>query len=151
MEDFSLKAEEFGLRLKELREKNGLTQTSLARKVGLSITSVQNFEGGQFPRGEHAIKLAYILGVSLDELLLGKGFTLSEQTESQRDKNLEDELAKERQERRELAAENRQLHRDKELLLREIGELREKVARLEERKRRYELTHGLAVEERDVG
>ncbi len=64
---------------------------------------------------------------------------------------LEGKLEATEAERRELAAETRQLHRDKELLLREIGELREKVARLEERKRRYELTHGLAVEDRDVG
>lgn len=60
---------------------------------------------------------------------------------------LEDELRIERKEQKELVAENRQLHRDKETLLRENGELREKVARLEERKRRYEITHGLYVED----
>lgn len=62
-------------------------------------------------------------------------------------KKLEEELENERRERRELVNENRQLHRDKEALLRENGELREKVARLEERKCRYEITHGLYVED----
>ena len=66
-------------------------------------------------------------------------------------KKIEEELENERRERRELVNENRQLHRDKEALLRENGELREKVARLEERKRRYELTHGFRAESSEVG
>ena len=37
---------------------------------------------------------------------------------------------------REVIAENRQLHREKEEILRENGVLREKIARLEERKSR---------------
>ena len=64
---------------------------------------------------------------------------------------MENKLETSEAERRELADENRQLHRDKEALLRENGELREKVARLEERKRRYELTHGFPAESSKVG
>ena len=64
---------------------------------------------------------------------------------------LENKLEKLELQRDEIADENRQLHRDKEALLRENGELREKVARLEERKRRYELTHGFPVESSKVG
>ena len=60
---------------------------------------------------------------------------------------LENKLEKLELQRDEVVAENRQLHHDKEALLRENGELREKVARLEERKRRYEITHGLYVED----
>ena len=44
---------------------------------------------------------------------------------------LEQELKQEREERREVCAENRQLHRDKEKLLLENAELRERLARLE--------------------
>ena len=59
------------------------------------------------------------------------------------DNKLEKELEMEREERRELTAENRrlhrekeELHREKEELLRENGELKAMVARLEERKNR---------------
>ena len=69
------------------------------------------------------------------------------QAECTRCSKLENKLEKAESQRDELAVENRQLHRDKEALLRENGELREKVARLEERKRRYEITHGLYVED----
>lgn len=37
----------FGRRLKKLREKQGLTQTELARKLGKSLRTVQKYESGE--------------------------------------------------------------------------------------------------------
>lgn len=37
----------FGQRLKKLREKQGLTQTELARKLGKSLRTVQKYESGE--------------------------------------------------------------------------------------------------------
>lgn len=59
---------------------------------------------------------------------------------------LEHELEQEREERRELAAENRRLYREKEELLKELGELRATVARLEERKNRLAVANGVSSE-----
>lgn len=64
-------AEGFGQRVRGRREKLGIAQQELARKVGVSLTTIQNYEGGQLPKGEHAIMLAFALGMSLDELLIG--------------------------------------------------------------------------------
>lgn len=59
---------------------------------------------------------------------------------------LERELELEREERRELAAENRRLYREKEEVLKELGELRATVARLEERKNRIAVANGFSSE-----
>lgn len=61
----------FKNRLKDERLARGLTQQDLANKVGVSLTTIQNYEGGQLPRGEHLVSLSDILGVSIDWLLLG--------------------------------------------------------------------------------
>lgn len=63
---------------------------------------------------------------------------------------LEAKLEISEEERRELSAENRRLYQEKSILERENGDLREKVARLEERKRRHDLTHGIASEDSGV-
>ena len=63
-----------------------------------------------------------------------------------REEKLELELEKEREERRMISAENRQLHRDKAELLKEIGDLRAKVARLEEGKNRLAVANGISSE-----
>lgn len=142
---------------------------TFAPSLGIKPTTWRNYElGTTLPTSDALSSICNILKISPQWLLLGEGpiHTENVQVVSPLPKHapdtvpqaacrhcaeLEEELKSERKERRELAAETRQLHRDKELLLKEIGELREKVARLEERKRRYELTRGLAVEDRDVG
>jgi transcriptional regulator with XRE-family HTH domain len=64
----------FGVRLRELREKNGLSQSELAERVGIPIDSIQNWEQGRTrPRIEALGKLARALGVTLDELLQESG------------------------------------------------------------------------------
>ena len=139
------------------------TQAEFASLNGLPLSTYSRYERGTTtPDLDFLQSLCVKFDVSPAWLLLGVGAmhaTSSPETPSlPHDHNpepapqatcahcaeLEEELKSERKERRELAAENRQLWR-------ENGELREKVARLEERKRRYELTRGLAVEDRDVG
>ena len=53
-----------------MREKLSLTQDELAKKVGVSTTTIQNYENGQLPRGEHAIQLASLFEITIDSLLL---------------------------------------------------------------------------------
>ena len=50
------------LRLKELRKRKGLTQTDVAVKVGVSLTSYQLWErGGMKPNKENQEKLEKVL------------------------------------------------------------------------------------------
>jgi len=62
----------FSSRLKELREKFKYSQDGLAKKIGVSKTSIQNYESGKIPKGDHIIKLAKALDCSLDWLLIGQ-------------------------------------------------------------------------------
>jgi transcriptional regulator with XRE-family HTH domain len=58
-----------GQRLYELRSKRGLTQEGVARRAGVTLGALRNWEKGRrTPSFEMAIKLADALGVSLDEL-----------------------------------------------------------------------------------
>ncbi|GFK94454.1 HTH-type transcriptional regulator PrtR [Fundidesulfovibrio magnetotacticus] len=63
----------FGERVRKAREVLGLSQQEFASKVGVSVTTIQNYEGGKLPKGEHAISLAKCLGCSIDWLLTGAG------------------------------------------------------------------------------
>lgn len=62
----------FASRLKYLRNKLGLSQEKVSILLGVNINTVQNYEAGQYPKGEHAISLAKVLECSLDWLLLGQ-------------------------------------------------------------------------------
>lgn len=56
-------------KVKEYRERAGLTQTELALKVGLSQSAVAKWEtAGYTPRAATLIRVADVLGVSLDQL-----------------------------------------------------------------------------------
>ena len=56
--------------LATLRRRRFLTQTELAKKVGVSLKTVQSWEGGRSqPRLRHIPPLAEVLGVSADDLL----------------------------------------------------------------------------------
>lgn len=64
----------FGVRLRELREKIGLSQAELADRVGIPIGSIQNWEQARTrPRIETLSKLARALDVTIDELLQEQG------------------------------------------------------------------------------
>jgi transcriptional regulator with XRE-family HTH domain len=60
----------FSARLRELREKAGLTQAQLAERAGLHLSAVTRFEHGlREPGLTSAAKLATALGVGVDDLL----------------------------------------------------------------------------------
>ena len=61
---------EFGEKVKQVREEQGLTQQSLAERLYVTRQAVSRWEcGARYPDLLTAKKLAMILGVSLDELL----------------------------------------------------------------------------------
>lgn len=58
------------MRVKELRKLKGFSQSELANKLGVSRTTVTMWESyGQCPRLETAVRVAGVLGCTLDELL----------------------------------------------------------------------------------
>ena len=60
-------------RLRELREKRGLTQAELAKRLGVGRTTVTLWErGDNRPRIDMLVDLAKILGVKVDYLLRPK-------------------------------------------------------------------------------
>ena len=62
----------FDERLREIRTKSGLTQKELADKSGVSVVTIQNCESGSAANSKTLIKIARVLGVSIDYLLLGE-------------------------------------------------------------------------------
>lgn len=65
--------EGFGARLRELREKRGLTQQDLAEAVGAHWMQISRYERGvQLPTADRVVALAKVLRVTADGLLLGK-------------------------------------------------------------------------------
>lgn len=62
-----------GLRIKELREKIGLTQTELAQKSKLARTVIPMIENGQrYPSEKTLSKIVKALGVSLEDIYTDK-------------------------------------------------------------------------------
>ena len=62
--------------LKKLRISKGLTQNEIARSVGITVVTYQNYEYGiREPKVSFAIKLAKALNTTVEEL-----FPLSDQT-----------------------------------------------------------------------
>ena len=58
------------MKLKELRQAKKLTQIEIAKELEVSHTTVSMWEtGAAFPRAGKLIKLADILGCTVDELL----------------------------------------------------------------------------------
>lgn len=55
-------------RLMERRKMLRLSQKELAKIVGVSVNTIQSYETGNLPRGEHFLALAKALGCSLDWL-----------------------------------------------------------------------------------
>ena len=59
-----------GERLKELRNRKGLSQEQLAEDSGLSLRTIQRIEKNEtVPRGDTLKKLAIVLGTSPDEII----------------------------------------------------------------------------------
>lgn len=69
----------FNERLKELREKNGLTQEQLAKNTGISSRMIQRYEyGTSRPRMDAAQKLSQALNVTVDQLLGNDGLLIAQ-------------------------------------------------------------------------
>ncbi len=60
-------------RLRYAREQAGLSQSSLARRVGIKPQAIQIIEAGQVHRPRNIVEIAAALGVAPEWLLLGKG------------------------------------------------------------------------------
>ena len=59
-----------GDRIKELREQNSMTQTALAKKLGLSRSAINAWEMGiSIPSTQYVVELAMLFRVSSDFLL----------------------------------------------------------------------------------
>jgi transcriptional regulator with XRE-family HTH domain len=67
------KPKTFAERVLMCRTGLNLSQLQLAKKIGSSHGSIQNYENGSLPKGEFAIKLAEMFECSIDWLLTGKG------------------------------------------------------------------------------
>jgi transcriptional regulator with XRE-family HTH domain len=56
--------------IQKLREQAGLSQSELARKAGVPVRSVQNWEQGhRLPRAQALLPLANALAVSVEKLI----------------------------------------------------------------------------------
>jgi transcriptional regulator with XRE-family HTH domain len=53
-------------------ERKGLTQAELARQMGVKDSQITRWLAGQMPRGDMAVKLCKLLGLSLESLFLRK-------------------------------------------------------------------------------
>jgi len=61
-----------GDRIRQARERVGLSQIELARRIGLSKNAMNSIETGDAdPRASRIVAIAQELGVSTDTLLLG--------------------------------------------------------------------------------
>ena len=66
----------FGLKLKQLRLDRGLTQRQLAKGIGVTVRTIQNYEqGAAMPKDRAVIhRLAAYLEVPVDELVEGQDY-----------------------------------------------------------------------------
>lgn len=65
-----MEASEISKRIKEYRNKTGLSQNQLADESGLNLRTIQRVENGEtVPRGDSLRRLAIALGTSPDELI----------------------------------------------------------------------------------
>lgn len=66
------------LKLKQIREENGITQAELARKMGVAASTIGSYEQGiREPDHKNLVQLSRVLGVTVDRLL-GADCCLSE-------------------------------------------------------------------------
>jgi len=61
---------DYGKRIKEIRERQGMTQVELSQKSGISQEHISRIENGKFiPNVKTADKLAQAMGVKLIDIL----------------------------------------------------------------------------------
>lgn len=147
-----------GERLRDLWTESGVKQEEFAKRLGITTVTLANYmKGARKPDSDFLLAISTELNICLDWLVAGRGSKLisameppGNQTACTRCAQLEEQINSlireqtlQSQEMREVNAENRSLWR-------ENGELRENVARLEERKRRHDLTRGTPSEDSSV-
>lgn len=71
-EMYALFATNFGHRVKARREECQKTQGDLADEIGVSKTTIQNYEAGNIPKGLYLFKLSRALKCSIDYLMIGE-------------------------------------------------------------------------------
>lgn len=59
----------FVFNLKEIRKAKGISQSELAKKIGVSPQAIHQFENGLTPTIERAVEIAQALEITLDELI----------------------------------------------------------------------------------
>lgn len=152
-----------------------MTQAEFAARLGIHKNTLGRYERGESePDFSVCASICSIFGVSPTWLLLGVGPIHNAETREQRLQpdvsitlrtpetaptpqgfcprcaKLETRLESLDTDFRDVIAENRQLHREKEELLRENGALRERIARLEERKNGLAVAAGQSMENSGV-
>ena len=61
------------MKVRQIRESKNMTQETLSLKIGVSRSTIAMWESGQAkPRADTLIKLAAVLGCTVDELLKGE-------------------------------------------------------------------------------
>lgn len=148
-----------------------ITQLEFSKAIGISQNSLCRYERNQrMPKASIINQVCKVTGASYEWLISGRGEMYTPETPAQlplqqtvlptsvanecpRCTELEHELKQEREERRELAADNRRLYREKEQLLREKEELLRENGSLREKLARLEAGHGKrrSVHEDDEG
>ena len=73
----------FGEKVKQLRKEKGLTQTELAEAVGVTLRTVQNYEGKNlFPKNQDVVnKLCRVLDTTPDYLISDNDIFINEANE----------------------------------------------------------------------
>ena len=62
-----------GKKIKELRTGRGLTETAMAKEIGVSQSAVQMYESGnRIPRDEIKIKIAVFFGLPIETIFYPK-------------------------------------------------------------------------------
>jgi transcriptional regulator with XRE-family HTH domain len=76
-----MKRKPLGTRIAELRQQRGLSQSELARQLGVKPQAVQKWEAGGLPRTHRIEAIANVLGVSM-QLLVDDGKQSSGSTDN---------------------------------------------------------------------
>jgi transcriptional regulator with XRE-family HTH domain len=75
----------FGRHMRALREKAGLSRAELARRAGVPVSTLRNWEGDRgFPNVAAGLRLAEALGVRIERLAEGVEDPTGDESESNR-------------------------------------------------------------------
>jgi transcriptional regulator with XRE-family HTH domain len=74
---------QFGQHLRALREGRGLTRAELARRAGVPVSTLRNWEGDRgFPSLPAILRIAEVLGVSVERIAEGVTDPVEEELET---------------------------------------------------------------------